>query len=274
MNRERYQVRFLFGLGLCTFFCSVSKVSGLDQAREWKDVQGRVIEAILKDATQEKVILSKEGREYVLPLARLSEGDREYVKKYIQERQPGAISPRGTKDFPFLTDKELKLSPQISDELLEKTIFSLTNEFRKTLKVGELREINEISEIARAHSVDMRVRGFFSHDNPDGESPTDRARKAAFSGLSQSPDGKPRHGFSENIGRVGRYTSIEQSTRNDKVIGRRIRWQSEVMLARQIIKGFIDSPAHKKNLLDPTKAYIGVGVHVYREHVFVTQNFF
>ena len=274
MNRAQYQVRFLFGLGLCSVFCSVSKVRARDQAREWKDVQGRVIQAIIKDATQEKVILSKEGKEYVLPLARLSEGDREYVKKYIQDRQPSAISPKGAKDFPFLTDKELQLSPQISVELLEKTIFSLTNEFRKTFKVGELREINEISEIARAHSMDMRVRGFFSHDNPDGESPTDRARKASFSGLSKSPDGKPRHGFSENIGRVGRYTSIEQSTRKNKVIGRRIHWQSEVMLARQIIKGFIDSPAHKKNLLDPTKAYIGVGVHVYREHVFVTQNFF
>lgn len=274
MNRAQYQVRFLVGLGLCSVFFSESKVCAREQTRGWKDVQGRAIQAVLKDATQEKVILSKEGKEYVLPLARLSEGDREYVKKYVQGRQPGSISPKGTKDFPFLTDKELKLSPQISVELLEKTIFSLTNEFRKTLNVGELREVGEISGIARAHSLDMRVRGFFSHDNPDGESPTDRARKAAFSGLSQSPDGKPRHGFSENIGRVGRYTSIEQSTRNDKVIGRRIRWQSEVMLARQIIKGFIDSPAHKKNLLDPTKAYIGVGVHVYREHVFVTQNFF
>jgi len=69
------------------------KISARDQAREWKDVQGRVIQAVLKDATQEKVILSKEGREYVLPLVRLSEGDREYVKKYVQERQSGAISP-------------------------------------------------------------------------------------------------------------------------------------------------------------------------------------
>ncbi|MBC8347290.1 MAG: hypothetical protein H8E24_01550, partial [Verrucomicrobia bacterium] len=69
------------------------KISARDQAREWKDVSGRVIQAVLKDATQEKVILSKEGREYVLPLVRLSEGDREYVKKYVQERQSGAISP-------------------------------------------------------------------------------------------------------------------------------------------------------------------------------------
>ena len=40
--------------------------------------------------------------------------------------------------------------------------------------------------IARAHSRDMQVRGFFSHDNPDGESPTDRAQKAGFSGLERT----------------------------------------------------------------------------------------
>ena len=158
MNRVQDQVRFLFGLGLCSVFFSESKVCAREQTREWKDLQGRVIQAMLKDATQEKVILSKEGREYVLSLARLSEGDREYVN--------------------------------------------------------------------------------------------------------------------ENIGWVECDTSLEQSTRNERVIGRRIRWQSEVMLARQIIKGFIDSPAHKKTLLDRTKAYIGAGGHVYCEHVFVTQNFY
>ena len=93
MNRVQYKVRFLFGLGLWSVFCSFSNANPKDPAREWRDIQGRVIQAILKDATQEKVILSKEGREYVLPLVRLSEGDREYVKKYVQERQSGTISP-------------------------------------------------------------------------------------------------------------------------------------------------------------------------------------
>ena len=46
------------------------------------------------------------------------------------------------------------------------------------------------------------------------------------------------------------------------------------MLARQIVRGLLDSPEHKKNMLDPTKAYLGVGIYVFREHVFVTQNFF
>ena len=116
--------------------------------------------------------------------------------------------------------------------------------------------------------------GVFSlHDNPDGESPTDRAQKAGFSGLGKNPDGKQRRGLSENIGRVGAIHPFSNQ-RNGKVVGRKISWQNEDQLARQIVQGFIDSPDHKKNLLDPTKAYIGVGIHVYREHVFVAQKLF
>jgi len=274
MSRIFHFTKFLCQLCAWCFFCPLSEANSDDVVRAWKDVDGRVIQAILRGVKDDRVILLKEGREYVFPLSRLSERDREYVKKHWQEKQAGAGRPSGSQDFPYLTDKELAIAPKISVELLEKTVLSLTNDFRKTLKVSELMGVEEISVIARAHSRDMRVRGFFSHDNPDGDTPTDRARKAGFSGLVKSPDGKPRHGLSENIGRVGRYSSIQQSKRNEKVVGRRIRWQSEALLARQIVKGFLDSPAHKKNLLDPTKAYIGVGIHVYREHVFVTQNFF
>ena len=274
MSRVFHFTKFLCLLCAWCAFCPVSAENPDIAVREWRDVDGRVIQAVLRGVKDDRVILLKEGREYVFPLSRLSARDREYVKKHRQEKQAGAVLPGGPQDFPYLTDKELAIAPKISVDLLEKTVLSLTNELRKTLKVNELGGIDEISVIARAHSRDMRVRGFFSHDNPDGDSPTDRARKAGFSGLEKSPDGKPRHGLSENIGRVGRYSSIQQSKRNEKVVGRRIRWQSEDQLARQIIKGFIDSPAHKKNLLDPTKAYIGVGIHVYREHVFVTQNFF
>ena len=274
MNRILDFTRFLCQLCACFVFCFSLRASPDDPVRAWKDVDGRVIEAILRGVKDDKVILLKEGREYVFPLSRLSERDRHYVKKHRQEKQSGAILPSGPQDFPYLTDKELEAAPEISVELIEKAVFSLTNDVRKTMKINELKEIEEISEIARTHSRDMRVRGFLSHDNPDGDNPTDRARKAGFSGLSTSPDGKPRQGLSENIGRVGRYSSIQQSKRNEKVVGRRIKWQSEALLARQIVKGFIDSPAHKKILLDPTKAFIGVGIHVFRDHVFVTQNFF
>jgi len=271
---------FYFAKFFCQFcawcvFCSALEANpGGGAVREWRDVEGRKIQAFLRGVKDDRVILFKDGREYVFPLSRLSERDREYVIKHRQEKQAGVLLPSGSQDFPYITDKELAIAPKISVDLLEETVLFLTNEFRKTLKVSELKEMEEVSFIARAHSRDMQVRGFFSHDNPDGESPTDRAQKAGFSGLEKKPDGKTRYGLSENIGRVGRYSSIQQSKRNGKVVGRKISWQSEDQLARQIVQGFIDSPDHKKNLLDPSKAYIGVGIHVYREHVFVTQNFF
>ena len=242
--------------------------------RSWVDRDGRAIQAYLQGVRGEEVILVKEGREYPFPISRLSQADRAYVRAWMKDRPSEQADPEGKKPFPYLSDKELESAPALSVDLIEKTVIYLTNYERKKLMIKEMSEIKEISTIAQAHSKDMCIRGFFSHDNPDGDDPTDRARKAEFSGLVKSPDGKPRSGLSENIGRVGRYSSIQQSKRNEKVVGRRIGWQSEKMLARQIVKGLLDSPEHKKNMLDPTKAYLGVGIHVFREHVFVTQNFF
>ncbi|MEC8044616.1 MAG: CAP domain-containing protein [Verrucomicrobiota bacterium] len=275
MSRISYFAKFFCQFCAWCVFCSALEANlegGV--VRAWKNVDGRKIQAVLRGVKEDRIILFKDGREYVFPLSRLSERDREFVIKHRQEKQAGVLLTSVSKDFPYLTDKELAIAPKISVDLLEKTVLFLTNEFRKTLKVSELKEMREVSVIARTHSRDMQVRGFFSHDNPDGESPTDRAQKADFSGFGKNPDGKTRYGLSENIGRVGRYSSIQQSKRNGKVVGRKVSWQSEDQLARQIVQGFIDSPDHKKNLLDPTKAYIGVGIHIYREHIFVTQNFF
>jgi hypothetical protein len=40
----------------------------------------------------------------------------------------------------------------------------------------------ELTLAARAHSADMAARNFFDHTNPSGQSPTDRARAAGYSG--------------------------------------------------------------------------------------------
>jgi uncharacterized protein YkwD len=39
----------------------------------------------------------------------------------------------------------------------------------------------QLLQATRAHSADMLARNFFAHDNPDGESPFDRMRKAGYS---------------------------------------------------------------------------------------------
>lgn len=41
-----------------------------------------------------------------------------------------------------------------------------------------------LTAAARAHSLDMRTRGFFDHVNPDGQNPTQRAKAAGYSGVA------------------------------------------------------------------------------------------
>ena len=243
------------------------------QLRSWTDKDGRTIQAYLKGTKGEGVLLVKDGKEYLFPVSRLSRSDRTYLNDWLESPNPKE-DVRQAETFPVLSDKELETAPPFSLELLEKKVFDLTNDERKALGIIVLKAYEELDSVARLHSEDMSVRGFFAHHNPDGQSPTDRARKAGFSGLVKSPDGKLRPGLSENIARVGRYSSIRQSVRNKKVVSRKIGWQKEDDLARQIVRGLLNSPEHKKNILDPTKAYLGVGIYVFREHVFVTQNFF
>lgn len=265
----------MVGIFCClTNFVCLAIEERLSPVRSWTDRDGRVIQAYLRGVKDTEVILVKEGKEYQFPLLRLSRADRAYLDEVMESHHSKPKEMIGKKSFPHLSDKELDSAPHLSVELLEKTIFDLTNKERKALGVMVLREYEELSLISRLHSKDMCVRGFFAHQNPDGESPTDRARKADFPGFVQSPDGKARPGLSENIARVGRYSSIHQSTRNEKIVSRRIGWQTEAILAQQIVQGLLASPDHKKNMLDPTKAYLGVGIYLFREHIFVTQNFF
>ena len=274
---NRLHAFFLGYLLLASVGASFVFGSALDerrgQLRSWTDKDGRTIQAYSKGMKGEGVLLVKDGKEYLLPVSRLSRSDRTYLNDWLESPNPKEDA-RQAETFPVLSDKELETAPPLSLELLEKRVFDLTNDERKALGIIVLKAYEELDSVARRHSEDMSVRGFFAHHNPDGQSPTDRARKAGFSGLAKSPDGKLRPGLSENIARVGRYSSIRQSVRNEKVVNRRIGWQKEDALAFQIVQGLLNSPEHKKNMLDATKAYLGVGIYVFREHVFVTQNFF
>lgn len=56
----------------------------------------------------------------------------------------------------------------------------LVNAHRQSLGRGALVWDPTAAAVALAHSQDMATRGFFSHTNPDGESPFDRMRSAGI----------------------------------------------------------------------------------------------
>lgn len=114
-------------------------------------------------------------------------------------------------------------------------VVQLTNEARKTGRdcggtwkdaAGPLSVNDHLAVAAQRHAEDMAERMFFAHDNPDGETPTDRMRDAGYTGSITG----------ENIAR-GQTSPA------------------------QVVQGWIDSPGHCRNLMSASFTEIGVGYY-------------
>lgn len=111
------------------------------------------------------------------------------------------------------------------EEIFADRIFELTNAEREKAGAGPLIRNTKIESLAKNHCADMINRGFFNHENPDGDSPFDRFRKA---------DITYRHA-GENIA-AGQKTP------------------------EQAMEEWLSSPGHKDNILNPDYTDIGISV--------------
>jgi uncharacterized protein YkwD len=73
-----------------------------------------------------------------------------------------------------------------SDPSSEGRVLALTNAQRAAAGCAPLAADPALAAVARAHSADMRDRHFFSHTNPDGLDPFDRAARAGLSARAEN----------------------------------------------------------------------------------------
>jgi uncharacterized protein YkwD len=106
----------------------------------------------------------------------------------------------------------------------EQEMFAMVNEERRARGLVLLEWSNGLRDVARSHSVDMFQRGYFSHVNPDGQSPSDRADASGV-----------------KYGIVGENLALAPATET----------------AHQ---GLMDSPGHRANILNVDFRKIGIGV--------------
>ncbi|MCH5211958.1 MAG: hypothetical protein J1G06_03005 [Oscillospiraceae bacterium] len=64
---------------------------------------------------------------------------------------------------------------------MEIEVFNLVNKVRAEYGLNALTWADDLANVARAHSRDMINRNYFSHNDPDGNSPFDRLRKNGIS---------------------------------------------------------------------------------------------
>ncbi len=123
---------------------------------------------------------------------------------------------------------------------LAQQVLALTNQERTAVGLSALAWDDTAAEVAFLHSLDMDVRSFFAHDNPDGETPWDRMRSA---GITFSYAG-------ENI--AYGYPN-----------------------AAAVMDGWMNSQGHRENILRPQFTRLGVGVHISPQGtIYWTQDFY
>jgi len=106
----------------------------------------------------------------------------------------------------------------------EKQMLALINRDRKRAGVGPVVLDDKLTAIARAHTRDMVEHDFVAHTSPRTGSPGDRVRRAGLVPTFSS----------ENVGRA--YTAEEAE------------------------QGFMSSPGHRANIVDPRPTRVGIGI--------------
>jgi uncharacterized protein YkwD len=122
----------------------------------------------------------------------------------------------------------LDIAPQnwelIVDEAVEQEMVALVNRERTRRGLEPLIVDGKIVAAARAHSLDMFQRRYFSHMNPEGDDSVDRMQKAGVS---------------------------------FRIAGENLAFSADVETAHN---GLMESEGHRKNILEPTFGRIGIGV--------------
>ena len=150
------------------------------------------------------------------------------------ERVALSVLPQDIKEgFTFLTvkpgaDKSIKIPVATNinvDARAEQEMLRLVNQERKAHGLKPLVMDTNLRSVARAHSRDMFLQGYFSHISPKDESPFDRIRDA----------------------------KIRFSTAGENI--------AKAPTVRIAHEGLMQSPGHRENILRPTFGKVGIGTY-------------
>jgi len=151
-----------------------------------------------------------------------------------------------------------------------KEVHKKINKVRRKHGLSALKWNADLTSIAQAHSLDMANRNYFAHVTPDGVDLQNRYRRADFN--CQVPAG-PRRFLTggENLHkgwrRTGRVTYSDGRQEETGLL-------SIHDVAAIAVEGWMNSPGHRENILQPHWLTQGIGVWMAPDGaIYVTQNF-
>ena len=166
----------------------------------------------------------------------------------------------------FPQEFEGEPEPPLNASGLELLAHDLVNQERTSRGLGELKWNQRVAEVARAHSRDMGLNSYFSHEDLGGGFHDDRlmAGEIYYFNLSGENLGKGSIVVSETVNVLGEVVSRE--------------YRTEEEMARTIVDGWMNSTLHRENMLKPEYGEAGMGVALasdqetyYFTQVFITR---
>ena len=187
-------------------------------------------------------------------------------KEYIEERV--IIEPEEPKEEKIIDSLEVKEKPYINIRDLENRIHYLINIERENIGLRSLEYDTKLVEIARKHSKDMDENKFFDHRNLKGQNATDRGKEMGY--VCRKDYGTYySYGLAENIFQNNLADSIIHHKNVDYY-----NWNTLEGIAQETVKGWMNSPGHRKNILTPTFDKEGIGISISPDgRVLITQDF-
>lgn len=133
---------------------------------------------------------------------------------------------------------------------IEQAVVALTNQERRAQGLPALQWDGPLASVARAHSQDMAANSYMSHTNPRGQDPTARAVAAGYDVRRSLGGGWTTSGIGENI----------EMMPTGNVVGEGYVNNDPQSIAQAMVRGWMNSPGHRENILRAQYARIGVGV--------------
>lgn len=157
-------------------------------------------------------------------------------------------------------------SAETYSQKLEKKIHELVNAERVKYGLRPFIYSAKLSSIARGHSLDMAKKDYIDHINKEGLNPSDRAKKAGYNITKKKPNGR-RVGVGENL-----HESYMEKETNGKIFP---FLPSVNEAAKRAVDGWMNSPGHRANILNPDYTLAGTGCAITKnKKIKATQVFF
>ncbi|RDI95754.1 CAP domain-containing protein [Meiothermus sp. QL-1] len=135
------------------------------------------------------------------------------------------------------------LAGALAQSPLELEVLRRTNEARQAQGLGPLVWDALAHRAALHHAQDMLKRNYFAHRSPEGQGPAERLQRAGVLEVA----------VGENLAQFAGYPEAE--------------------VPRRALEGWLESPGHRANLLNPRFTHLGVGLVREGRRVVVVQNF-